>query len=327
MRRLICISILIILCRPVICFAWNDTGHMTVALVAYRQLSDHQKQQIAAVLKQHPHYQLYLSAQPPQGVNLDEWVFIRAATWPDFVRPSRPGGDEEFKNATITHYHNAPWHYVDIPYVEDPKRSHLDPTTLPSKPQPNAITAFDLNFRQLQSFATKPQDRAVALAWVEHLVGDIHQPLHATTMFSLDHISGDKGGNDDAVRVEGGVINLHAFWDDAAGTSPDYLAIKFNADEIAGSKSCDPANIPEYKTDRTFSSWADESYNDAIAMVYLDGRLKTAPYPLYLSHALDASEVPALPPGYAETARALALQRISLAGHRLADQLKMVFKD
>ena len=190
---------------------------MTVALVAYRQLSDHQKQQIAELLKQHPHYQQYLSAQPPKGVNLDEWVFIRAATWPDWVRPSRPGyGDEEYKNATITHYHNGAWHYVDIPYVEDPKRSHLDPTTLPSKQEPNAISAFELNFKQLQSTSTKPQDRAVALAWVEHLVGDIHQPLHATSMYSVDHLNGDKGGNDDAVRVEGGVINLHAFWDDPA---------------------------------------------------------------------------------------------------------------
>jgi hypothetical protein len=327
MRRLICCFLLTIFV-PAVSFAWNDTGHMTVALVAYRQLTDHQKQQIAEVLKQHPHYQMYLSAQPPQGVSLDEWVFIRAATWPDWVRPSRPGfSDEEYKNATITHYHNGAWHYVDIPYVEDPKKSHLDPTTLPSKEAPNAITAFDLNFKQLQNANTKPQDRAVALAWVEHLVGDIHQPLHATSMFSIDHMKGDKGGNDDAVRVEGGVINLHAFWDDSVGTSPDYLAIRFNADEIAGNKADDPANIPEYKTDRTFSSWAEESYNAAIAMVYLDGRLRTAPYPLYQAHALDASEVPALPPGYAEAARGFSLQRISLAGHRLADQLKMVFKD
>ena len=81
MRRLICVCILLAtILFPTISFAWNDTGHMTVALIAYRQLSDHQKQQIADLLKQHPHYALYLSAQAPQGVNVDEWAFIRAAT-------------------------------------------------------------------------------------------------------------------------------------------------------------------------------------------------------------------------------------------------------
>lgn len=328
MRRMICLSCLLLsILFPTISFAWNDTGHMTVALIAYRQLSDHQKQQIAELLKAHPHYKLYLSAQVPKGVKEEEWAFIRAATWPDFVRPSRPGMDEPYKNASVTHYHHGPWHYVDIPYVEDPEQSHIDPAKLQAKQEPNAISAFEENMKLLQSSDAKPEDKAIALAWVEHLVGDIHQPLHATSMYSIDHPDGDKGGNDDAIRVEGGVMNLHAFWDDQLGTSADYLVVQFNADQIAANSNCDPAHLSQFKTDTTFSSWADESYADAIAFVYLDGRLRTASYPQYASHKIDAAEVPALPPSYAANAHALSMQRISLAGYRLADQLKMVFKD
>ena len=71
--------------------AWNDTGHMTVAEIAYRQLDDAQKQKVADILKQHPHYQLLLHAHVPEGVDADEWAFLKAATWPDFVRPIARG--------------------------------------------------------------------------------------------------------------------------------------------------------------------------------------------------------------------------------------------
>src|SRR5256885_1374953 len=71
--------------------AWNDTGHMTVALIAYRQLNDQQRQRVADILRKHPHYELYLSARRPPAASEDEWAFLRGATWSDFVRPARPG--------------------------------------------------------------------------------------------------------------------------------------------------------------------------------------------------------------------------------------------
>ena len=74
---------------PNAALAWNETGHMTVALIAYRQLSDSQKQKVAEILKAHPHYKLRLNADLPDGVNADEWAFLRAATWPDRNRPPR----------------------------------------------------------------------------------------------------------------------------------------------------------------------------------------------------------------------------------------------
>jgi nuclease S1 len=53
--------------------------------------------------------------------------------------------------------------------------------------------------------------RAVALKWIVHLVGDIHQPLHAAD-------NGDRGGNDVRVRLSGQrsgrSLTLHRVWDD-----------------------------------------------------------------------------------------------------------------
>ena len=40
-----------------------------------------------------------------------------------------------------------------------------------------------------------PADRADALCWVCHLVGDIHQPLHCVSLFNATFTSGDRGGN------------------------------------------------------------------------------------------------------------------------------------
>jgi hypothetical protein len=59
----------------------------------------------------------------------------------------------------------------------------------------------------------KPRARNEALKWVVHLIGDIHQPLHAADR-------GDRGGNKVQVSFFGqrdnppyGSLNLHAIWD------------------------------------------------------------------------------------------------------------------
>ena len=54
---------------------------------------------------------------------------------------------------------------------------------------------------------TDPEERLVALKFVLHLVGDLHQPLHAAD----DH---DAGGNRKRVVADGfRPGNLHHFWD------------------------------------------------------------------------------------------------------------------
>src|SRR5262249_39587347 len=53
------------------------------------------------------------------------------------------------------------------------------------------------------------------LSWLLHLVGDVHQPLHATTRVSATKPDGDDGGN--GVELSS-PANLHTFWDDVLGS-------------------------------------------------------------------------------------------------------------
>jgi S1/P1 Nuclease len=62
---------------------------------------------------------------------------------------------------------------------------------------------------------TDPERKAIALAWLFHLVGDIHQPLQTAQLFTVDYPQGDRGGNEICVRVTqaGQPVDLHRFWD------------------------------------------------------------------------------------------------------------------
>ena len=164
----------------------------------------------------------------------------------------------------------------------------------------------------------------MALAWLEHLCGDIHQPLHACTMWSSQYPAGDRGGNEEAIRADGYVMRLHAFWDDAMGTSDAYEAIIFNADHILGQPQLAKDQLPELKKDTTFSSWADESYRWGIALAYLNGRLKSVPYKDFETKQIGVDQVPTLPASYLVNAHNLAERRAADAGYRLAEQIKAV---
>jgi hypothetical protein len=159
---------------------------------------------------------------------------------------------------------------------------------------------------------------------VEHLIGDIHQPLHATNEFSTAYPAGDKGGNDQAVMANGMVINLHAYWDDALGTSDGYAAIDFLAREIIEDPALAPAKLAELEQHKDARQWADESYRYATALVYLNGRLRSARYDAVNAHEIQPEQVPPLPPSYAGNARDLCKRRAATAGYRLAAEIKTV---
>ncbi len=304
---------------PTAALAWNSTGHMAVAQLAYRELDEAQRKQIAAILKNHPHYREMLLAGKPESVDEGEWTFMKAAVWPDMVRPARPG--DTFKSAAITRYHKGPWHYIDIPYLKGNYK--LPPTTHPAA-ESNVLTAINENTNTLSSTQAKMEDRAVAIAWIEHLIGDVHQPLHAATLYSEKFREGDKGGNEQTVRSASGVMRLHSYWDELLGTSDDYQAITFIADEA--SKAPNSETAARLKQNTPPQAWADESHNAAVALVYLGGELRSSPSKDWDDKKVSYEQVPQLPVSYEINAAALARQRILLAGHRLAEQLKAALK-
>jgi hypothetical protein len=122
-----------------------------------------------------------------------------AATWAD-----------DIKNIDKT----GAWHYVDIPRSVT-KVTSLDPwcpsigPPVDGKNRPGCITkALEYELAILRDPSRNVPDRATALRYVIHFVGDIHQPLH-------DIDNNDQGGNCTVIRFfsEDRPANLHAIWD------------------------------------------------------------------------------------------------------------------
>src|SRR5262249_53054503 len=79
----------------------------------------------------------------------------------------------------------------------------------------NAIQTIRLARKMLVDPDVSKPDKALMLSWLFHVVGDIHQPLHSTNMFSQKLFpEGDRGGDNIPTRQRG---NLHSLWDGFLG--------------------------------------------------------------------------------------------------------------
>lgn len=164
-------------------WAWGREGHRLTALVAEQYLSPEAKAQIAQLL----------------GSD----TFVNIAPWADEYRRDHP--------------ETGPWHYVDIPSTEksyDRMRDCPAPKADPQSPWRDCVTDRIRYFEgRLSDASLSPADRAMALKFVVHLIGDIHQPFHA--------LGDARGGNGIAVSFFGSTscgsytCNLHGIWDDS----------------------------------------------------------------------------------------------------------------
>lgn len=162
--------------------AWGDRGHRAIADIAWVRLTPQTRAQIARLLQHIPELGTPMC---PVG------SFEDAATWSDCVRSAY---HDRFA-ATST------WHYVDVPLCA--------PFSLPVDPEARFIVErFGREERILGDQRRNDVDRLEALLWVEHLAGDLHQPLHIAG-------NGDRGGNAVAVVPQHGryPLSLHGEWD------------------------------------------------------------------------------------------------------------------
>ncbi len=70
---------------------------------------------------------------------------------------------------------HSDWHYVNFPF-----KPADNTATTPVSIGGNLLEAYEENLAILKGEA-RESDKAVALCWVLHLAGDIHQPLHSST--------------------------------------------------------------------------------------------------------------------------------------------------
>ena len=109
------------------------------------------------------------------------------------------------------------------------------------EPEPvNILTAMAENESVIRN-GTEPERKAIAIAWLFQLVGDIHQPLHTAQLFTVEYPQGDRGGDEICVRVTqaGQPMDLHRFWDRS-----DYLKPKPHPASKRGHGAPKPPGVP-----------------------------------------------------------------------------------
>lgn len=185
LRRLLLILVVLALAFPAL--AWNATGHMVISEIAYKRLMPKARREIERLLK--------IGGTPTTN------DVLTAAVWADDARTRQ----------------NGPWHYIDLYFRLDGKTTNLKPDS------ENVVWAMSYFALILQNRNRPDSERADALRYLLHFVGDIHQPLHCVALVSDQFPEGDRGGNLYAVapRSGGRIKNLHYLWDSAAGFFPN----------------------------------------------------------------------------------------------------------
>ncbi len=333
-------------------WAWNDLGHITVAQIAYRQLSGDERQTVVAILKQHPHFDTYFRRSAGLDVPEDEWLFLRAATWCDYVRPPPGANRNGIERHPVHRFHRGSWHYINFPFqVGDAAGAPLaKPLPTTDDDQTDIVRQIGLTRAiLLQQVAHDPgiahdvtaaQNQAVRLCWLFHLIGDLHQPLHATALVDARLFPGpqhgDAGGNLVIIRTntKTHTSNLHAYWDGLLGTvsgwrdansaekiAHDIRRCRTQADLLTHGALA-PDKLVELQQHPQFVDWAEESFRQAVAVAYDHGHLKFVTKRDMEENRIPPEQIPMLPPLLQEKARATANKRIALAGYRLAMQLE-----
>jgi hypothetical protein len=208
---------------------WYDLGHRIVADIAERRLTPEAARAVRDILG---------------GQRMSD-----AAVWADNIKQYRHDAD--------------PLHYVNIPLGATSYDSARD------CPNGKCIIAAIASDRQvLANPASSALDRAEALRFLIHFVGDLHQPLHVAD-------DNDRGGNRRIVYLEGDSMNLHQVWDgellyhvgmDEATYLPR-LERKMDTMDLAGLEQ------------GTVVDWAMEGHRIAVEHAYQlppDGRLGAA---------------------------------------------------
>ena len=315
MKRFL-LATLLVLSSATMTHAWSDSGHKIIASIAFRQLTPNEQAKIVAILKQHPRFEQDFKSKMPEGLSDDEqneYFFQIAAVWPDMARGFR-GEDREYSHPS--------WHYIDLSSFLVPEDSNmtvtvnqsLDPPAEPNE-QMDAIQAIKTARKKLADKNVPDSEKAVWLCWLFHVVGDIHQPLHSTALFSKTLFpTGDRGGNSIHTGQRG---NLHSLWDGFLGGRTEFRpprnrAIAIVNDEAKSAMGKAAATKLDEKT------WLDESHQLCDKVVY-DDEVRG-----YLRGYVDKTEAPpiTLTERYLKTGGAVAEDQVIKAGYRLGAVVK-----
>jgi|ERR1035437_151803 hypothetical protein len=310
-HKLSIIAILLLLpFSAVTSFGWDETGHKIAAYIAWQQMRPDVRDKVIKILLSAPEdaqlstFYMGYGSQTQEERRIE--FFLIAATWPDIIK------DRNYP-VRFKKYNNSDWHYFDNLWTDKSGKVELLPAGDDGGKLMEKLPELD---KVIRGTATNPE-KAVAIAWLEHLIGDIHQPLHVTGRVTADQPKGDQGGNLFSLTPKGTsrdkADNLHRFWDGVIDrTVPnskdlcdtDYLVPI--AKEII--KKYPYAKLQDRIADGKFDVWEKEGVDLTAAEVYKGLTLSEPPSNEYKKKAFE-----------------IAQERIAFAGYRMGDLFNEVF--
>ncbi|NEV01705.1 S1/P1 nuclease [Bradyrhizobium uaiense] len=315
MRRMLLISVLAlafgVASSPA--RAWWDEGHMQISYLAYKRLSDPVRDKADALLKLNKDYAKWTSGAADDKT-AKMYAFMHAATWADDIKTKEYGYTRDAVTSTTAgqnigysdHNQHAYWHFKDIDFTPDG-------TPLPDAAPVDFVTQLKLMIAALPASSGASDDvRSYDLVWILHLVGDAHQPLHASARYTHEIPDGDSGGNAESViPASGSSMALHAYWDAIFGGYSSPHGAIFDADDKDGLSSVGVNQVEAQIDDPAV--WAQESADLAKQYAYAPP-ISTGKNPVLLTR------------DYETSAKNLARARAALAAARLANLIETALK-
>jgi len=252
-------------------FSFGHEGHEAVAVLALQKLHDDQAANNPKAMAALEHIRAILGHEDLAAV----------AVWADWVRL------EQTNRLSMSVIHDIKarfpgsddWHFVDLPlgttaYSDTAVSANVD----------DVVHGIGKCISMLESAdrSTKKDRHAVALKFLIHLAGDIHQPLHVACGYyrwnfkgiirspapvTIGHLPHDRGGN--KLLLAGGSDELHALWDSdlvfiqAGKHSPTAVTNIVNALKGAFTPNLFPAQTGDHH------GWAAKWATDSIKVAVL----------------------------------------------------------
>lgn len=293
---------------PVAALAWDDAGHKLTTFIAWQEMTPMARAKAVELLLATPEDSMlsaYFSGDSRSEGARQMELFMLASTWADIVR------DRKFA-VRYAKYHHSNWHYADTFWTEENgKIKLLGNTDAEGGKAVEKLYEFE---KLLADPKASNADKGIALAWILHLAGDIHQPLHASARVTDLEPKGDQGGNlflltpKDTPRDK--QMNLHWFMDSIVGRNvlrrdacdSDYLfPIANSIIKKYPAKSTD--------TTATFDAWQQESVKLTQEKIFTKDLVR---------YQMPAAK-------YTKDVYALSQARLAAAGHRIANLLNGIF--
>ena len=300
----------LIACVSLPTFAWDETGHKITAYIAWQQMTPDVREKVIKILTSAPEDSniatFYLTYGSRSVESRKREYFMLMATWADIVR------DDKTFPIRAKNYNRGDWHYNNAFWKFDSGKVVM----LDDMPKTGLAMDKIAEFAALIRGNAPDAEKAVAIAWLEHLIGDMHQPLHASGKVGPSTPDGDRGGNGFLLTPKGTPRdqqqNLHSYWDGIIGRN-------FTNDDKCDAEYIDPIAqdiIRKFPADKfkdrmlpgNFEAWKAESVKFATTEVY---------------RGVEFFKIPS--DDYKKKALAIGEERLALAGYRMGDLFNEVF--